>query len=283
MPPADMSLDSLRREIDAIDDAMHDLLMTRAQLADRIREAKGGGGAPIYRPAREAAILRRLLARHRGPLAPAVIVRVWREIISGLSLLQGPLSAAVYAPPGGTGCLELARDHFGVVTPVRTFAKLGGLIAAVHDGAAAVGVLPLGDDAPAEAWWRHLGTGERPLHILARLPFLHDAATPGAVVVGRQPFEPTGEDRGFLLIDSDRELSRTAVKALVEESGLQLLAVRGAAQEQDGRAGPRHLYHVETDRYAGPDDAALDAMMRRAGAGHMQVRSLGGYAVPPGV
>src|SRR5262245_56213674 len=102
MPPADKSLDSLRREIDSIDEAMHDLLMRRALLGNRIRQAKGSGGeAPIYRPGREAAILRRLIARHSGPLPAAVVVRVWREIIAALTALQGPLSVAVFAPGAG--------------------------------------------------------------------------------------------------------------------------------------------------------------------------------------
>jgi chorismate mutase / prephenate dehydratase len=282
MSPADKSLDSLRREIDSIDEAMHDLLMRRAQLAGRIRQAKGPGDAPIYRPGREASILRRLIARHTGPLPPAVVVRVWREIISGLSVLQGPISVAVFAPTADMPCLVYARDHFGVLTPMRTFAKVGPLIAAIRDGAHPVGLLPLGDEAPTEPWWRHLGgPGPHSLQILARLPFLHDANDGVAVVVGRQPFEPTGEDRGFLLVETDREISRTALKSLTEQAGVRALGLRGEAHEQDGRAGRHWLYLVETERYIRPDDIALAEIVARAGAGHVQVRPVGGYAIPP--
>ena len=37
----------------------------------------------MLRPGREALILRRLVARHRGPFSRAVLVRLWRELISG--------------------------------------------------------------------------------------------------------------------------------------------------------------------------------------------------------
>jgi chorismate mutase-like protein len=282
MLPADKSLDSLRREIDSIDEAMHDLLMRRAQLGNRIRQAKGPGDVPIYRPGREATILRRLIGRHSGPLPASVVVRVWREIIAALTGLQGPLSAAVFAPNAQSRNFEVARDHFGTVTPLQPFAKAGPLIAAVRDGKATVGILPLGGDAPVEPWWRHLGgPSARPLQILARLPFLHEVSEAFSVVVGRQPFEPTGDDRGFLLVETDREMSRTAIKTLTEQAGVHAVGLRGEAHEEDGRAGRRWLYLIETERYVGPDDIALAEIVARAGAGHVQVRPVGGYAIPP--
>src|SRR3546814_7390778 len=60
------SLDDLRRQIDYIDDAIHDLLMRRPDLGRQIGRATGQGGVFI-RPGREARVLRRLVARHTGP------------------------------------------------------------------------------------------------------------------------------------------------------------------------------------------------------------------------
>ena len=60
-------IDSLRKEIDALDDELAALIQRRAGLAQNIGHLKGG--APAYRPEREAQILRRIGAR-AGPLAP---------------------------------------------------------------------------------------------------------------------------------------------------------------------------------------------------------------------
>jgi chorismate mutase-like protein len=107
------SLDALRREIDEIDIAVHDLLMRRTSLGEKIGEVKGEGTAFI-RPGREAQILRRLIARHSGPFPKVVVVRVWREIISALAALQGSFAVAVYVPAGaGEGLRALARAHYG--------------------------------------------------------------------------------------------------------------------------------------------------------------------------
>ena len=64
------SLDELRTRIDAIDDAVHDLLMERAGLAASLRAAKSNQpGAPgiAFRPDREAAIIRRLVGSNDYP------------------------------------------------------------------------------------------------------------------------------------------------------------------------------------------------------------------------
>ena len=69
--PEESPIAALRDEIDEIDDTIHDLLMRRMALANRISEAKRARGATgaLLRPAREAAILRRLHGAPRGAVS----------------------------------------------------------------------------------------------------------------------------------------------------------------------------------------------------------------------
>src|SRR5262245_23985308 len=60
------NLAALRQQIDAIDQQMHDLLMRRTEAVLGIAAAKRESGEAVLRPAREAQVLRRLLARHKG-------------------------------------------------------------------------------------------------------------------------------------------------------------------------------------------------------------------------
>ena len=94
------SLEDLRRDIDAVDDAIHDLIMRRTALVHAVRATKSDGLA--LRPGREAVILRRLLARHRGAFPRPVLVRIWRELMGAMVRLQGPFSVAVTAEAGGS-------------------------------------------------------------------------------------------------------------------------------------------------------------------------------------
>ncbi len=69
---------ALRREIDAIDDSLHDLIMERTKIVERVRDAKSKDKIKI-KPAREAEILYRLMARHTGKFPKQELARMWRE------------------------------------------------------------------------------------------------------------------------------------------------------------------------------------------------------------
>ena len=165
------TLDALRREIDTIDDSIHDLLMRRAEVVERVGAAKRGAMMTFVRPGREAQVLRRILGRHQGRFPTASVVHIWREIFAALTALQGPFSVALHQPETGPDYRRLARAHFGAATPITSLAHAGHVVAAVSDGSASVGVLALPDETDDAPWWRYL-ISDRPdrARIVARLP-----------------------------------------------------------------------------------------------------------------
>jgi chorismate mutase-like protein len=290
-PAADRALAILRLEIDAIDNAMHDLLMSRAEIVDRVAAAKGRGGsrnaAPLFRAGREASIVRRLIARNRGPLPVEALVGVWREIIASLTRLQGEFVVTAFAPDEPSRYLDLAREHFGARGPLQKAATIASALTALEKGRAQLAVLPVpGDEPDAQGgWWRGLGGGHglrRPasgLHILARLPFLAGPRREAdAVVVGLQSFDPSTDDRGYLAIETETEISRSRMRTALEAAGLSPLAFPAQAEEKLARGRALQYQLVETPAWIPPNDLR---MLRLAGAlGGAGVRSLGGYAQP---
>ena len=125
----------LRRRIDEIDDRLQDLLIERMEIVSRVADSKqrSGGVAP-HQPAREAEILRRLVARNNGALPAASLVRIWRELLAATTRMQGAFTVAVYAPPAAPGFWDIARDHYGSHTPMLTFGSATQVIRAVAEG-----------------------------------------------------------------------------------------------------------------------------------------------------
>src|SRR3954468_2118986 len=95
-------LEMLRRRIDEIDDRLQDLLIERTEIVSRVADSKrNSGGVAPHQPAREAEILRRLVAQQRGGTPPASLVRIWRELLAATTRMQGAFTVAVYVPPAG--------------------------------------------------------------------------------------------------------------------------------------------------------------------------------------
>lgn len=108
-----MSEEHLKRHRDAIDRLDLEILQRlneRASHAHAIGEIKGSG--LIYRPEREAQVLRRLRDQNAGPLSNEAITRLFREVMSACLALEKPLSIA-FLGPHGTHTESAAIKHFG--------------------------------------------------------------------------------------------------------------------------------------------------------------------------
>jgi chorismate mutase-like protein len=284
MPAADSAIDDLRRQIDEIDTTLHDLLIRRASVVAEIGALKGNGeGARngFFRPGREAVIIRRLVERHRGLLPRATVVRMWREMLSATLRLQGPFAAAVYAPEESSGYWDLARDHFGSLTPATPFEKAGQVLREVIDGSATVGILPVPQEGDREPWWPFLvSRDETQPRVIARLPFGAPGNVRGedvqALVVGRVAQEETGRDCSLFAIETAGEVSRGGMRDALAAASLPPLSVQ-AWRDPNDASRPLHL--IELDGFVGPGDPRFLKLARqRPEISH--VWPLGGYAVP---
>jgi len=103
-------LRGLRDRIDALDDQILRLVNERAEVARHIGELKGDG--PVYRPEREAQVLRRVKASNPGPLPDEAVEHLFTEVISACRALEDAMSVA-FLGPRGTFSEEAARKRFG--------------------------------------------------------------------------------------------------------------------------------------------------------------------------
>lgn len=261
----------MRGELDRIDDAIHDLLMQRAQVVEHVARS---GKPAAFRPGREASIIRRLLARHRGSLPPVTLVRIWREMLAGTTSMQGGFSLAVSDSDPGAPLTQLAREHFGALTPLRLYGSPGQAMVDVSQSHAAVAVLP--HPSENDTWWVALLHHEPRLHIIARLPFWRPRpdgmAQTDALVVAATPADASGDDRSFLGLECDSDVSRTRLSSELTAAGLKpetMVLLRPAGS-------PVANVLVEVEGYLADDDARLShlgSVLRRPVV-------LGNYAVP---
>jgi chorismate mutase len=233
-------LGDLRAELNRLDDALHDLLMRRAQVVARVAALKG---SISIRPGREAEIVRRLLARHHGPLDPRAVVRIWRELLAGSNAMQTAFAVTVCDTDPACAYTQLAREHFGALTPVRVFGSPAQAIAEISAGSATVAVLPMPTDEepPRAAWWTSLLYREDPrIHIVARLPFWgprpEGAPRVEALAVAAIAPDESGQDRSLIGMEFPAELSRDRLLHALAAAGFDPGTVILRRESGDARA-----------------------------------------------
>jgi chorismate mutase len=274
------TLDDLRRQIDAIDDQLHDLIMRRTEIVEAIGKEKRDGKVPAFRPGREAVILRRLVARHGGRFPAIALVRMWREMLAATVGMQANFAVAVYAPSAASGYWDLARDHFGSHAAMTAYDSIGQVIRAVTDKQVSIGILPMPSEDDRDPWWRFLVSNDAATpRVLARLPFAGRGnarvGSDDALAVGSGALEPTGADRSLIVIETSGEVSRARLFSALAASGLTCNFF--AAFDPGGGI---KLNLVELTDFVVPDDKRLAMFSSQVGTAVERILSLGSYAAP---
>ncbi|MCB9991679.1 MAG: chorismate mutase [Rhodospirillales bacterium] len=277
---------TIRQQIDALDDKIHDLLMKRAEMVVKIGEEKRKNKVQIIQPDREAIMIRRLLGRHQGPLPKEAIVRIWRELVGAVSLLQTGLKVVVSVPEDHTGLIywDMAKDYFSSVLPMQKASNPLAALAMVRESEATFAVLPWPEDDQNNPWWGYImdENGDQGMRIMARLP-LGDSSKEApnlehrAIVVARLKYETSGDDRSFLALDLDGDISRGRIVDKAQALELKALSLHSCPGMMPGRK----LHLVEVEGYVDPDGEQSEKLARSFDDPDAKCTCLGGYPVPP--
>ena len=268
------SLDDLRREIDEIDDAIHDLILRRADIVKHVASAKKGSVLPI-RPAREASMLRRLHDRHGGSFPLSALARMWHEMIAAFTMTQATYKIAVFADGAHHTLWDLARDQFGSQTPMTAMETRREVVQHVLSGDADVGVLPPPEESEDKPWWTQLAVAGAPV-IVQRMPFAGVGNVRGvpaeAVAIANLDLEPTGKDISYLVFATAEPLSRGTLVGKLDSIGLK--GVLLASLEQNGE----WLHLAQIADFVGTAD---DRVMKLVDSGvAVSAKVIGAYAEP---
>ncbi len=135
-------LKPLRDQIDEIDTRILDLLNRRAQVAQEVGHVKNKVDAPIFRPDREAQVLRRIAERNPGPLGSAELQTIFKEIMSACRALEKRIVVA-YLGPAGTFSEQAVYRYFGMAVDALPCGSIDEVFRAAEAGTADFGVVPI--------------------------------------------------------------------------------------------------------------------------------------------
>jgi chorismate mutase len=262
------TLEDLRAEIDRIDRDMHELLMRRGDIIDRLIAVKGQSGASAFRPDREAQMMRALVSRHSGLLPVDTVEGVWRIIVSTFTYMQAEYSVHADDSGGDAAMRDSARFHFGFTVPYVTHHGAGAVVAAVAASKGDLGMVRSAGAQDEGAWWTRL-IGENAPKIIARLPFVerpnHPAGLP-VLIVAKPLAEAASQDIALHAVSLPK-WSHAAPGAVGALAGEILAAAPHAGELSLLVAAPGRV-----------TSAQFVEELQRAGAGRAMAAPVGSHA-----
>ena len=136
------TLPQLRESIDALDQQILALLNARAQCAHEVGELKKIDGSAVFRPDREAQVIKHLQDTNTGLIKPESIGHIWREVMSACRALEAPQRIA-FLGPVGTFSQQAALSFFGTSIIELPCASIDEVFRATAAGTADFGVVPV--------------------------------------------------------------------------------------------------------------------------------------------
>ncbi len=140
------SLETIREQIDRLDDRLLALLNERAGLAREVGRIKKTAGVGVRDPAREQAIHNRLARQNTGPLSTEAVRRLFREIISESRAVEEIVNGSVkvaYLGPKATFTHLAATRYFGGGAESLPLPSIKAVFEEVERGSVTFGVVPI--------------------------------------------------------------------------------------------------------------------------------------------
>ena len=133
-------LDSIRKKIDELDAELLQMLNQRSSLAIEAGENKKE--ELIYKPEREAYILRQLKKINTGPLSDKQIVNIFKEIISSCRAQEKEIDIA-FLGPEGTYSDSAVKENFGSSINKTATDTIEEVFKAVSERKSDYGIVPI--------------------------------------------------------------------------------------------------------------------------------------------
>ena len=214
MTDSEARLNAIRREIDALDTELLDLLNRRARATFEVAAVKDGEAEPrYYRPEREAALLRRLAAATPGPFSDREVTRLFREIVSSCRTLEQRL--AIGCATVGEACAAIG--HFGGAVDIRSLPDAAQALRATGSGGCDYAMIEFSRAGLASrvmADLREMG--------LSLCGEWYARSGERFVAIGREPVPPTGHDWTSFIVPTGQV---TTVESWCRDSNLDVRSV----------------------------------------------------------
>ena len=176
-------LQNIRNKIDIIDNKIHDLLIERAEIVEKVVEEKRKykeANLVVYRPSREHEILVRIIQRHKGNLPEKSLINIWRNLISSYINMQAELTLNFSSTLD-----KIVNNHFGgdikkekTTTDIEAMKKL-------NENKVNITVLPYPNTH--NDWWAKFKSFEN-IFVIGSISENY-IGVPQALILGKQNFE----------------------------------------------------------------------------------------------
>ena len=205
-------LQNIRNKIDSIDNKIHDLLIERAEIVEKVVEEKRKykeANLVVYRPAREHEILVRIIQRHKGNLPEKSLINIWRNLISSYINMQAELKLNFSSTLD-----KIVNNHFGGDIKKEKTTTAKEALKKLNENKVNITVLPYPNTH--NDWWAKFKSYEN-IFVIGSISENY-VGVPQALILGKQNFEYADKNIILALLEIQSKDVKKCCSSLLLES-----------------------------------------------------------------
>ncbi|MDB9971884.1 chorismate mutase [Alphaproteobacteria bacterium] len=205
-------LQNIRNKIDSIDNKIHDLLIERAEIVEKVVEEKRKykeANLVVYRPAREHEILVRIIQRHKGNLPEKSLINIWRNLISSYINMQAELTLNFSSTLD-----KIVNNHFGGDIKKEKTTTAKEALKKLNENKVNITVLPYPNTY--NDWWAKFKSYEN-IFVIGSISENY-VGVPQALILGKQNFEYADKNIVLALLEIESKDVKKCCSSLLLES-----------------------------------------------------------------
>lgn len=221
-------LETLRKQINKIDDNLISLLEERMKVVSKVSELKKNNQEKFFiRSAREADMIKNLLTKISGDLSKTMIVNIWRKIITAANMHEQPLSIAIHNPQNLADYTYLVKAYYSDEVPITVFDMATKVILELEKNPAQIGIFALPNPHQQdlnENWWINLANNRNGLKIFAKIPFVEFSnqkdQTRLVAIAAKNP-EKSQSDNSLIYVELATKFSKSQLLSTIKSCGIE--------------------------------------------------------------
>ena len=208
------NINKLKKKIDLIDNKILSLLKSRSKLAIEIGGLKkiNSEEMNLFRPERQAEILKRLFSKRNDLLKELDIFKFWRQVFLHQTSLQGKLEFLIPQTLRNTE-KEIIHYSFGIDIHMNVFEDINKAFSVAKKKNNILIILPYPGKLIATSWW--LKRSFKNLFIIAAVPFiLKKKVLPRLVIISKN--KPILKGEHSFIYKSSSEQNKYNLKKIAQ-------------------------------------------------------------------
>lgn len=237
----------LRDDINKIDDDILKLLENRLEIVKKVKSLKENHNDKFFiKSAREADMIKSLIAKSKNTLPSSLIIDIWRKIITFSNCSEQKVNISLHNPQQTESFKHIIKSYYNDSVPITNHNTASSVITDLASNKSQIAIFQLSkydQEDLADHWWINIANNVSGIKIFAKIPMKDSKENLLALAI--KDAEQSSSDNSLLCVEISREITEAQIKSDLGSKFDQFSILRSVKSDKVNKNATFYLIEVQ--------------------------------------